>query len=287
MRVEVPHDWPRDEAAAVRIQDELRARVDLAGPGPSRPRTIAGLDVAYGPAADGGPGRGGPAAGGPAGEGAAGDGPAGDGAHHDGAHGDGRPGVGTGAGAGAGAGARERVAAAVVVMDADTHRTVATSTAVGEAVFPYIPGLFAFRELPTLVTALRGLDVVPDLLLCDGQGLAHPRRFGLACHLGVVTGLPTAGVAKNPFVGTHTGLGQNRGDWAPLLDGGETVGRALRTQKGVKPVYVSTGHGIDLDTACRHVLAAAPRYRLPETTRLADRLCRDALREGPAVRGHA
>jgi deoxyribonuclease V len=245
MRVEVPHEWPRDEAAALRIQDELRARVDLAGPGPDRPRTLAGLDVAYGPAGGGGSGR-------------------------------------NRGGDGSGDEARERVAAAVVVLDAATLRPVATSTAVGEAAFPYIPGLFAFRELPTLVTALRALDVVPDLLLCDGQGIAHPRRFGLACHLGVITGLPTAGVAKNVFVGTHGRLGEERGEWAPLLDAGETVGRALRTQRGVKPVYVSTGHGMDLGTACRHVLAAAPRYRLPETTRLADRLCRDALREAVA-----
>src|SRR5690606_16128584 len=96
-----------------------------------------------------------------------------------------------------------RVAAAVVVLDAVTLEPVETATAVGETSFPYVPGLFAFRELPTLIEALRRLPTVPDLLLCDGQGLAHPRRFGLACHLGVLTGLPTAGVAKTPFVGTY------------------------------------------------------------------------------------
>jgi deoxyribonuclease V len=229
VQVDVPHDWPRDEAEALRIQDGLRGLVDVRGPGPDLPRTIAGLDVAYG--SDG-----------------AAEGP-------------------------------ERVAAAVVVVDTATLEPVATATAVGEVSFPYVPGLFAFRELPTLVTALRALTVVPELLLCDGQGIAHPRRFGLACHLGVLTGLPTAGVAKNPFVGTYQDLGAARGAQAALLDGEETVGRALRTQDGVKPVFVSVGHRIDLDTACRHVLAAAPKYRLPETTRLADRLCRDALLE--------
>lgn len=186
------------------------------------------------------------------------------------------------AGDGRGTG-KVRVAAAVVVVDADTLAPVETATAVGDTVFPYVPGLFAFRELPTLVEALRCLNTIPDLLLCDGQGLAHPRRFGLACHLGVLTGLPTAGVAKTPFVGRYEAgdLAGRRGAWAPLLDGDETVGRALRTRDGVKPVFVSTGHRIDLDTACRHVLAAARDYRLPETTRLADRLCRDVLAGSP------
>ncbi len=181
--------------------------------------------------------------------------------------------------AGDGTGAADRVAAAVVVLDARTLRPVERAGAVGRAGFRYVPGLFAFRELPLLIEALERLERVPDLLLCDGQGLAHPRRFGLACHLGVVTGLPTAGVAKTPFTGRCDPdlLGPERGATAPLLDGGEVVGRALRTRAGVKPVYVSTGHAIDLDTACRHVLAAAPDYRLPQTTRLADRFSRDLL----------
>ncbi|MCQ4044390.1 endonuclease V [Streptantibioticus rubrisoli] len=174
----------------------------------------------------------------------------------------------------------DRVAAAVVVLDARTLEVVERATAVGEATFPYVPGLFAFRELPVLVEALSRLQTVPELLLCDGQGLAHPRRFGLACHLGVLTGIPAAGVAKTTFVGGYdaAALDPRRGAGAPLVDAGETVGRALRTRDGVKPVYVSTGHGIDLDTACRHVLALAPKYRLPQTTRLADRLSRDVLR---------
>lgn len=183
--------------------------------------------------------------------------------------------AGTGAGPGAGIG--DRLVAAVVVLDAATLRVVEQVTAEGTASFPYVPGLFAFRELPTLVEALEKLTITPDLLVCDGHGLAHPRRFGLACHLGVLTGLPTIGVAKNRFVGACEEPGPARGASSPLVDGGEIVGRALRTRPGVKPVFVSVGHGIDLDNACRHVLALSPRYRLPETTRQADRLSRVLL----------
>lgn len=179
--------------------------------------------------------------------------------------------------AGDGGGTGTRLAAAVVVLDAATLDVVEESVVTGTAAFPYVPGLFAFRELPTLVAALRGLTVTPDLLVCDGYGVAHPRRFGLACHVGVLTGLPTIGVAKTGFVGSHEPPGDRRGDASPLVDGGETVGRVLRTRDGVKPVFVSAGHRVDLDTACRHTLALTPDYRLPETTRRADRLSRDAL----------
>ncbi|MFI6521140.1 endonuclease V [Spirillospora sp. NPDC050679] len=226
MEVRDLHEWPATMAEAEAIQDRLRPLLDLAGPGPREPRTVAGLDVSY--AGDGG---------------------------------------GTGA----------RLAAAAVVLDAATLEVVEESVVAGTAAFPYVPGLFAFRELPALVEALRGLSVTPDLLVCDGYGVAHPRRFGLACHLGVLTGLPTLGVGKTAFVGEHEAPGGRRGDSSPLVDGGEVVGRALRTRAGVKPVFVSVGHRIDLDTACRHVLALAPEYRLPETTRRADRLSRDAL----------
>ncbi|RFU42247.1 endonuclease V [Actinomadura logoneensis] len=179
--------------------------------------------------------------------------------------------------AGDGGGDRARVAAAAVVLDAETLEVVAESVAVGTSDFPYVPGLFAFRELPTLVEALRGLDATPDLLVCDGYGLAHPRRFGLACHVGVITGLPTIGVAKTAFVGTYEQPGPKRGDRSPLLLDGVEVGRVLRTQDGVKPVFVSVGHRVGLDEACRLTLALAPRFRLPETTRRADRLSRDRL----------
>ncbi|NKZ05889.1 endonuclease V [Actinomadura latina] len=179
--------------------------------------------------------------------------------------------------AGDGGGTGTRLAAAAVVLDGATLEVLEESVAVGTAAFPYVPGLFAFRELPTLLDALRGLTTTPDLLVCDGFGVAHPRRFGLACHLGVLTGLPAIGVGKTAFVGTYEQPGARRGDASPLLDGGEVVGRVLRTRDGVKPVFVSVGHRTDLDTACRNVLSLTPEYRLPETTRRADRLSRDAL----------
>jgi deoxyribonuclease V len=176
------------------------------------------------------------------------------------------------------------VAGAVVVLDADSLEIVAEATATGRARFHYRPGLLAFRELPSLADAWNALELddPPDLLVCDGHGLAHPRRFGLACHVGALTGLPTVGVAKTPFVGTYQAPGPARGDWSPVVDRGDVVGRALRTQAGVNEVFVSVGHGIDLATAARHVLDLAPSYRLPETTRAADRACRRAL--GAALR---
>ncbi|MFE5021906.1 endonuclease V [Streptomyces sp. NPDC056656] len=174
---------------------------------------------------------------------------------------------------------RDLVAAAAVVLDAATLDVVEESTAVGRISFPYVPGLLAFREIPTVVAALEGLKSAPGLVVCDGYGLAHPRRFGLASHLGVLTGLPTIGVAKNPFTFTHEEPAAPRGSTAPLLDGDEEVGRALRTRDGVKPVYVSVGHRTSLDTACAHTLRLTPKYRQPETTRRADALCRRALAE--------
>ncbi|WP_086819942.1 endonuclease V [Allokutzneria sp. NRRL B-24872] len=170
----------------------------------------------------------------------------------------------------------DRIVAAAVVLEVATLEVVQTSVAEGETIFPYIPGLFAFREVPTLLAALDGLDEAPDVLVCDGQGLAHPRRFGLACHLGVITGLPAIGVAKTPL-GRYEMPGPERGARAPLLhdDGGE-VGAALRTRDGVKPVFVSVGHRTDLDSACALTLLLTPKYRVPETTRLADQLCRQS-----------
>ncbi|MFD6111282.1 endonuclease V [Streptomyces yangpuensis] len=175
---------------------------------------------------------------------------------------------------------RDLVAAVAVVLDAATLEVVEEATAVGHVSFPYVPGLLAFRELPTVLAALDALTAGPGLVVCDGYGLAHPRGFGLACHLGVVTGLPSIGVAKNPFTFTHDEPGSRRGDASALLaaDGTE-VGRALRTQDATKPVFVSVGHKVSLDNACAHVLALSPRFRIPETTRRADSLCRRALRE--------
>jgi deoxyribonuclease V len=138
--------------------------------------------------------------------------------------------------------------------------------------FPYVPGLLSFREVPAILAALEALDQMPDLLLCDGQGLAHPRRFGMACHLGVLTGLPSIGVAKSRLIGEHAEPGIEKGCWAPLRDDGETIGAVLRSRRGVRPLYISIGHRVSLETAIEYVLACTPRYRLPETTRLADRL---------------
>jgi deoxyribonuclease V len=174
------------------------------------------------------------------------------------------------------------VAAAAVVLDAATLEVVAEATAVGRISFPYVPGLLAFREIPTVLAALDALSCDPGLVVCDGYGLAHPRRFGLASHLGVLTGLPTIGVAKNPFTFSYDEPDAPRGSSSPLLAGPEEVGRALRTRESVKPVFVSTGHRVTLATACAHTLALTPAYRLPETTRTADALCRRTLREATA-----
>ncbi|MET8153852.1 endonuclease V [Actinoplanes sp. NPDC049668] len=176
----------------------------------------------------------------------------------------------------------ERLAAAIVVLDARTHAVLDSAVVHGRPAFPYVPGLFAFREVPALLEALDRLRVRPEVLICDGHGLAHPRRFGLACHLGVLTGLPSFGVGKTPLVGAWEPVAERRGARSALVDGGEAVGAVLRTRDAVKPVFVSVGHRMDLDTACGLTLALTPRFRLPETTRAADRACRDALVCGPA-----
>ena len=138
--------------------------------------------------------------------------------------------------------------------------------------FPYVPGYLSFRELPAVLKALEQLACKPDLLLCDGQGLAHPRRFGLACHLGVLTDIPSIGVAKSRLIGTHDEVPAEKGQWVPLLDKDETIGAVLRTRTNVSPVYVSIGHRTGLATAIDYVLRCTTRFRLPETTRLAHRL---------------
>jgi deoxyribonuclease V len=170
-----------------------------------------------------------------------------------------------------------RVAGAVTVLDADTLDVVETATALRPVDFPYIPGLLAFREIPALADALDKLTCTPDILVCDGYGLAHPRRFGLACHLGVLADLPTFGVAKTAFIGTYADPGIERGARTDLVEGDEVIGRVLRSQAGIKPVFVSAGHRIGLDAATALVLRLAPAYRLPETTRQADQASRRAL----------
>lgn len=138
--------------------------------------------------------------------------------------------------------------------------------------FPYIPGFLSFREVPAVLAALENLTTTPDLILCDGQGLAHPRRFGLACHLGVLTQVPTIGVAKTRFIGEHEPVPSERGSWQPLCDRQEIIGAVLRTQNGVKPIYISIGHKVSLNKAIDCVMRCTLKYRLPETTRYADRL---------------
>ncbi len=160
--------------------------------------------------------------------------------------------------------------AAVVVLDARTFEVVEIARHTGRATFPYTPGCLSFRELPPLIQCFAKLDVAPDLVICDGNGVMHPRRFGLASHLGVIFDIPTVGCAKNRLLGEHDAPADKRGSRAPVRVEREVIGACLRTQDGVKPVYVSIGHRVTLDDAVDQVLRAAERYRLPETTRCAD-----------------
>ena len=138
--------------------------------------------------------------------------------------------------------------------------------------FPYVTGLLSFREVPVLLHGLERLSKWPDLVLCDGQGYAHPRRLGLACHFGLAADLPTIGVAKTRLIGRHGPVPAARGDWTALLDKEETIGAVLRTRAGIRPLFVSVGHRVGLESAVRFVMACTTRYRLPETTRAAHRL---------------
>lgn len=138
--------------------------------------------------------------------------------------------------------------------------------------FPYVPGLLSFREAPAVLAAFGKLRIDPDLILCDGHGIAHPRRLGIASHLGLLCNIPSIGIGKTRLVGTHEEPPQQRGAWRPLVDKGETIGAVLRTRAGVKPIFVSTGHMISLAASLHYVMACTTRYRLPETTRWAHRL---------------
>lgn len=161
--------------------------------------------------------------------------------------------------------------AAVVVLDFESLDVLEVAAVRARARFPYVPGYLSFREIPPLLDALARLEAVPDLIVCDGQGRAHPRRFGLACHLGVILDLPALGCAKSRLIGEYREPGPRRGAHTRLLDGGEVIGEVVRTRTGVKPVFVSVGHRISLATARRAVLRLAPRYRLPEPVRAAHR----------------
>lgn len=158
---------------------------------------------------------------------------------------------------------------AIVVLRYPSMAVVERRMVLMKIEFPYIPGLLSFREIPLILAACKQLSTTPDLFIADAQGIAHPRRLGLASHLGLVLGVPTIGCAKSILCGKHGDLGDDPGDCVSLVDGAEVVGSALRTKRRVKPVYVSIGHRIDLDEACRWVLACCRGYRLPEPTRLA------------------
>lgn len=164
---------------------------------------------------------------------------------------------------------RNRARAAVVVLSYPEMALLERRVVEQEVTFPYIPGLLSFREAPAILAALERVREAPDLLLADGQGLAHPRRFGLACHLGLLLDLPAVGCAKSRLVGQHGPVPEAAGSYAELEDKGQVVGAALRTRAGSQPIYVSVGHRLDLATALRLVLECTRGYRVPEPTRLA------------------
>jgi len=161
------------------------------------------------------------------------------------------------------------VYAAVVLMRLDDHEILETATATSPVTFPYIPGLLSFREAPAVLQAVTRLKRRPDCLLCDGQGIAHPRRFGLACHLGLLLDLPSIGCAKSVLVGEYQEPPQKRGGFRMLMDRGEQVGLILRTRDAVEPVYVSPGYRVSTQQARDIVLKATGCYRVPEPTRQA------------------
>ncbi len=173
--------------------------------------------------------------------------------------------------------------AAVVVIDMESMETVETATAVLPIRFPYVPGYLSFRELPALAEAWRRLKTAPDLAVLDAHGYAHPRRMGLASHAGIEFDLPTIGCAKSILCGSQRPLAKRRGSRAPLVDpqNDEEIGWALRTRTGVRPVYISIGHRIDLASAAEYILRLTPggRFRFPETTRRADRLAAEVKRD--------
>lgn len=162
--------------------------------------------------------------------------------------------------------------AAVAVLSFPSLQLREQAIAHRPTTFPYVPGFLSFREVPVVLDALEKVSITPDLIICDGQGIAHPRRFGLACHLGVILDMPTIGAAKSLLIGKHDELPPERGAWQPLRYRGEVVGAVLRTRTGVRPLYVSSGHRVSLPTAIDYVMSCTPKYRLPETTRWADKL---------------
>ncbi|NKE72263.1 deoxyribonuclease V [Candidatus Manganitrophus noduliformans] len=176
-----------------------------------------------------------------------------------------------------------RLFAAVVVLDLQHPQPkgfpiLEVATASLEVAFPYVPGLLSFREIPVVLKAWEKLQIRPDCLMADGQGIAHPRRIGIASHLGLLVDLPSIGCGKTRLIGAHREPGPLQGEWSPLIDRGETIGAVLRTRDGVSPVFISPGHRMTLDRAVEIVLSSQLRYRLPEPTRMAHQLVNEARR---------
>lgn len=167
---------------------------------------------------------------------------------------------------------RNESRASIAVIDTQTLMPVEQIQAHKQTTFPYVPGLLSFREIPVILDALSQLKAMPDLLMVDGQGIAHPRRMGIAAHLGVLLDQPAIGVAKSVLTGQYKDPALDKGAMSPLMDGTEKIGTVLRSRTNVKPLIISPGHRVDHDTAVHYVLAMLTRYRLPEPTRLADKL---------------
>jgi len=166
----------------------------------------------------------------------------------------------------------DQARAAIVVLAYPTLEPVDYVVAYRPAPFPYVPGFLSFREAPAALAALDELRIKPDLLICDGQGIAHPRRLGIATHIGLLADIPSIGCAKSLLIGRHEPLPDQRGAHVPLMDKGEQIGVVLRSRAGTKPLYISVGHRISLPTAIQYVMGCLTKYRLPETTRAADGL---------------
>ncbi|MBO0934460.1 deoxyribonuclease V [Fibrella aquatilis] len=172
----------------------------------------------------------------------------------------------------------ETVYAGIVVLRLDTLETIAEATAITTTSFPYVPGLLSFREIPALLEAWAKLTILPDVVVFDGHGIAHPRRLGIASHAGLLLDRPTLGCGKSVLVGRYEEPALERGSWSPMMHRGEVIGAALRTKNKVNPVYVSPGHLIDLQTGIDLMLRCDGGYRIPETTRRAHNLVNDVRR---------